>query len=1220
VPNLSFSKDLPISARVDAIAAAVQAHPVVIVAGATGSGKTTQLPKIMLAMGRATKGLIGVTQPRRIAATSVAARVASELGTPLGTDVGYQIRFEDRTSRQTAVKFMTDGILLAEIQGDRLLRRYDTLIIDEAHERSLTIDFLLGWLKRILPERPDLKVIVSSATIETDRFSQFFAGAPVVQVEGRTFPVDVLYEPPPDDDDLSTAVANAVANVCGLDPHGDILVFLPGEREIREAENELRGRALRHTVVQPLYARLTAAEQSRVFTSIPERRVILATNVAETSVTIPGIVYVIDTGIARLSRYEPRSGTTRLQIEAVSQASAEQRKGRCGRVRDGICVRLYDEQSFLARPAFTDPEIKRTGLAGVILRMKALGLGEVDAFPFLDPPHGRAIAEGYRVLEELGAIDEQRALTPLGQRLAKFPVDPRIARMILAGAEHGCLREMLVVTAALSTQDPRERPRELQQKADDLHKRFRDEGSDFVGLLKLWDFVKEAEKRGSSNLRRTCRDNLLSFMRVREWNEVHRQLEEIAKESKLEARPGKASGEALHRALATGLLSKVGMWTPEKRSYQGMKQTRFLIHPSSALQKKPPQWVMAFELVETSQLFARMAAKVEPEWLIDAAPHLIKRSYSEPHWSERAGRAAVKETCTLFGLTVARERSADYAVVDPAGARRMFIEHALVRGEYKSKGAFQEKNRALFDEAARILDRARRSDMLADEGALFAFFDRRLPAEVVNGKAFELWRERAEHTRQDLLALTLDEIFTGERDLKAADYPDALVLHGVKIPVEYLFNPASDEDGITLSVPLVLLPQLEPGELDWTIPGWHREKIEALLDELPKAVRRELSAIPDLARTIAAQLSPFSGALIPQLTAAVHALTGVRVPDGAFRPHALVPHLRLVCRLVDERGKVVDQSRDVDLLFQRYGAKARAVLQSAPSAIEKRGITAWTVGELPPFVVRRVGHAEVRSYPALVDRGTAVDLVLLESAAAAGAAMRGGVRRLLMIGAKQTLNVIAGKLPPALPRVDHAPSRRSDDEGFRAALLERIVDEAFAIEGEAPLPRDEAAFQRVLAAGLPRLDSTCARLADAVQSVRPELFKTAAALAQAARHPSGQAAIADMYAQLEQLFPEGVLRTISLDRLAHYPRYLRAVQARLSRAVNDPAKDADKHAPLGKQWTAFLARRGSFRDAAAAEALRWSFEELRVAIFAPELKTAVQVSVQKVAAALAALE
>jgi ATP-dependent helicase HrpA len=1219
---MSFPPQLPISARVSDIATAIDGHQVVIVAGATGSGKTTQLPKIALAMGRGLEKMIGVTQPRRIAATSVAARVASELGTPLGTDVGYQIRFEDRTSPATYVKFMTDGILLAEIQGDRLLRRYDTLVIDEAHERSLTIDFLLGWLKRILPERPDLKVIVSSATIETERFSEFFGGAPVIQVEGRTYPVDVLYEPPPDDDDLAEAVANAVANVTSLDPHGDILVFLPGEREIRETESELLRRNLRHTVVQPLYARLSAGDQAKVFASIPQRRVILATNVAETSVTIPGIVYVVDTGVARLSRYDPRSGTTRLQIEGISQASADQRKGRCGRVRDGICVRLYDEASFAARPAFTDPEIKRTGLAGVILRMKALGLGDVEDFPFLDPPQPKSITEGYRVLEELGALGERRELTPLGVRLARFPVDPRIGRMILAGAELGCLRQVLVIAAALNIQDPRERPRELQQKADDLHRRFRDERSDFVGLLRLWEFVSEAERKGTSNLRRTCKENFLSFLRIREWGEVHRQLEDVIRELKLEKpTAGKSGEDALHRALITGLLSKIGNWRPDQRIYVGAKQTRFAIHPSSALAKKPPAWIMAFELVETAQLFARTAAKIEPEWLLEAAPHLLKHSYSEPHWSETSARASIKEHTTLFGLSVSRDRSVDYASVAPAEARRMFLDHALVRGEYRTTGKFHKKNGELLAEVARLRDKARRSDMLADDDALLAFFDRRVAADVVNGKTFEAWRERAEKEDPAVLHLALEDVLTGEQRLVAADYPDAVVLHGATVPVTYHFDPSADDDGITLTVPLVLLPQLDPGELDWTVPGWHQEKIAALLYELPKAIRRELGEIPEVARALAATLTPFDGPMIPRLARAALELTGVDIPDESFRRDAVAAYLRLTCRVIDEHGKVVAQDRNIDDLLRRHGAQARAAWKNtAPSpAWERKGLTTWDFGELPPFVVRRVSGTDVRSHPALADRGTSVDLVLLESASAAEAASRAGVRRLLSLAARSSISAVAPRIPPAFARPSGALPSRVDNEAFRAMVLARIVDAAFGLAEGAALPRSKPSFEQLVAAGAPRIAQAFRLFADAITPVAKELDKTLQALRTASAHPSGRAAVVDIYAQLEQLFPVDLMASVPLSRLEHVPRYLRAAQARLGRAVTDPRKDTEKLLPFKALSAAFLAKRATARDQSAAAELRWAFEELRVAIFAPELKTPVPVSLPKMTAAVAAL-
>jgi ATP-dependent helicase HrpA len=1221
---IRFPAELPISARVADIQAALERHQVLIVAGATGSGKTTQLPKILLDMGRGTERLIGVTQPRRIAATSVAARVASELECELGQEVGYQIRFEERTSQRTYVKFMTDGILLAEIQGDRLLQRYDTLIIDEAHERSLTIDFLLGWLKRILPQRPDLKVLVSSATIETERFSEFFGGAPVIQVEGRTFPVEVLYEPPAPDLDLPEAVANAVVSVTSLDPRGDILVFLPGEREIRETERELVARNLRHTQVQPLYSRLSAADQRKVFTAIPQRRVILATNVAETSLTIPGIVYVIDTGVARLSRYEPRTGTTSLQIEAVSQASADQRKGRCGRVRDGICLRLYDEASFEARPAFTDPELKRTGLSGVILRMKSLSLGDVEDFPFLDPPHSRAIAEGYRVLQELNALDGERALTPLGARLARFPVDPRIGRMILAGVEQGCVAEVLVLASALNIQDPRERPRAAEQKADQLHQRFRVESSDFLGLLKLWAFVREAQQKGLSELRRVCRDNFLSFVRVREWGEVHRQLEDVAKELRISEPKGGASNQAkgdfegrLHRALLSGLLSKVGQWNPEQRVYLGAKQTRFALHPSSALAKKPPAWLMAFELVQTSQLFARTAAKLDPEWLDEVGQHLLKRSYSDPHWSEKSARSSIKEHATLFGLPVFRGRSVDYASIAPGRARLMFLEHALVRGEYRTRGAFQEHNRALLAEVARQRDKARQSDLLADEEALLSFFDRRVPEQVVNGKTFEVWREAVEAKEPHALYLGLNDVLTLEQRLLPENYPDTLVLHGVEVQLSYRFDPSAEDDGVTLAVPLPLLLQLDPGELDWTIPGWHEQKIAALLGELPRALRRELGSIPELAERLAARLTPFDGPLLPALSRAASEECGFELPESAFRVDAVPAYMRLTCRVVAEGGRSVAQSRDIAQLIEQHGGQAREALRRAapPPEWERRGLTTWDFGELPEFVVRRVLGSELRSYPALIDRQTCVDLSLLESASAAREATLHGVRRLLALSARGPLSVFAKQAPGPFASQNGFLVSRAEQEAFRELFMKRVVEEAFG----ASLPRSKAELDALLAAGLPRIAPAFKRLERASVAAASELQTTRLALDGAAKHPSSTAASAEIRAQIGQLFPDDLLATIELSRLEQFPRYLRAARARLTRAISDPRKDADKLAPFAPLWQAFLAKQNAASDRESARALRWAFEELRVAIFAPELKAAQPVSVASLSGSLAAL-
>jgi ATP-dependent helicase HrpA len=1253
--RLRFPPELPISARAADIAASLSKHQVVIVAGATGSGKTTQLPKVALELGRGTEAWIGVTQPRRIAATSVATRVASELECALGAEVGYKIRFDDRTGDRTRLKFMTDGILLAEIQSDRLLRRYDTLIIDEAHERSLTIDFLLGWLKRILPERPELKVVVSSATIETARFSAFFDGAPVIQVEGRTYPVDVLYEPFDPELDLHEAVANAVESITGLDPRGDILVFLPGEREIREAEQELERRRLRNTSIQPLYSRLSAADQSKVFAPVTGRRIILATNVAETSLTLPGIVYVVDTGTARLSRYDPRTGTTRLLVEGISQASADQRKGRCGRVREGICVRLYDEASYASRQPFTDPEIKRTGLAGVILRMKSLGLGDVEDFPFLDAPNPRSISEGYRVLEELGALDAERALTPLGQRLARLPVDPRIGRMILAGAERRCLPEVLVVAAALELQDPRERPRGSEAKADALHRRFKDERSDFVGILRLWDFVRQAQSKSTGHLKRVCKENYLSFMRVREWMEVHRQLADVARElgidPKFEAsrrKPGpgappsgggspgagkrgpppRAPNDAgaepparpenedeLHQALLSGLLSRIGMYNPEQRVYVGARQTRFVIHPSSGLGKKPPAWVMAFELVQTTQLFGRAVAKIDPNWLDRVGGHLLKRSYAEPHWSDKAARAKIREHATLYGLPVLKDRSVDYANIAPVRARLMFLEHALVRGEYESPGAFQAKNRALLAEVSRLRDKARRSEMLADDEALVAFFDSRVPASVTSGKGFEAWREQAEKKDPHVLCFAYSDVLGSEEPLLPENYPDVLALHGVVLPLTYVFDPAREDDGVTVTVPLALLPQLDPGELDWTIPAWHQEKVQALLDSLPKARRRDLGPSAALARRVVPELSPFSGPFLPALARAVSGLSGVRLEPEEFRLEVIPRYLQNTIRVVGERGKVVAESRDLGALLGAHTAQAREAHKrtSAPPKWERSGVTTWDFAELPEFVTRSVLGTTLRAYPAIVDRQTSVDLTLLESKEAAERETRAGIRRLLALGSRRALSAFAKRLPPPLPRLDRMPPPRSEADAFREQVLLKVVDQAFGSGGSAAQPRDKAAFDNLLASGQRHIDAAFERVARAITALSVELDKTRTALAAAARQPSGTNAARDIRAQLELLIVPDLVLSVELDRLEQYPRYLRAAQTRLGRAIADPRKDADKLAPFAPVWAAYLDKQKKARDAAAARALYWEFEELRVSIFAPELKPAISVSVAALA-------
>ena len=994
--RVRFPPNLPITQHVDDIAAALDQHQVIVVAGETGSGKTTQLPKVCLAMGRADRARIACTQPRRIAATSIAARVAQELDTQLGEVVGFKIRFDDRVRPATRIKFLTDGMLLAEVQGDPLLREYDTIIVDEAHERSLNIDFLLGFLLQLLPRRPELRVIVSSATLDTERFSQFFGDAPIISVSGRTFPVDVLYRPPRDDEtDLADTVANAVNEVTELDPHNDVLVFLPGEREIRETAGELEQRALPHTVVLPLYARLPAADQQRVFQASSQRRVVLATNVAETSLTIPGIVYVVDAGLARINRYDPRTGVSQLLVEPVSRASADQRKGRCGRTQSGVCFRLYEERDFDTRPPYTDPEIRRVGLAGVILRMKSLRMGDVEAFPFLDPPNKRALDEGYRVLEELGALAPDGELTAIGAQLARLPIDPRLGRMILGARDEGALREVVIIAAALGLQDPRERPHGAQQQADEAHRKFRVEGSDFLGYLELWKLWEGARTRSRRQLYKLCRDHFLSYVRMREWDEIHAQLVRTLRELDFRPNDTPATTEQIHRALLLGLLSKIGMWNPEARVYVGARHTRFVIHPSSALARKPPPWVMAAELVETSQLFARSVARVDPAWIERAAGPLCKRSHGDPHWEQKAAQVVAKEQVTLYGLPIVKDRKVAFAAIDPALCRELFITHALVRQEYDTRGAFQEHNRRLLDEVRYACEKARRSDIAADESALYEFFDRRIPDDVCSGKTFEAWRKGGD----SLLELSRHDILLDDGELSPARYPDHVVVRGVTLPLAYRFEPSEDDDGATATVPLAVLPQLDPDELAWTIPGWHEDKLRALLGALPKAMRKALAQtapIDDLARQLAAALQPFAGPMLATVERAILERTGERVPRDAWDVRALPAYLSLAFRVVDDHDKTLGHGRDLGELQRALGRRAKEVWAIPRERYERTGLRGWDFDALPASVTIDLAGRAMRAFPAVVDNETSVDVRLLESEAAAHAATRDGLRRLFL--------------------------------------------------------------------------------------------------------------------------------------------------------------------------------------------------------------------------------
>jgi ATP-dependent helicase HrpA len=1116
------------------------------------------------------------------------------------------------------VKFMTDGILLAEIQGDPLLRAYDTILLDEAHERSLNIDFLLGYLKRLLPKRPDLRLIVSSATIEHARFAAFFDGAPVIEVSGRTYPVEVFHRPLGEDGgdvDLAESVAEVIEEITAADPREDILVFLPGEREIRETERVLVGHGLPHTVVLPLYGRLAQADQARVFSTLAERRIVLATNVAETSLTIPGIVYVVDTGLARVNRHDPRTGVTKLHVEPVARASADQRKGRAGRTRAGVCFRLYAEDDYALRPAHTDPELLRVGLAGVILQMKALGLGPIEGFPFLDPPPKRAVDEGRRVLEELGAVDDDGELTDLGKKLARLPLDPRLGRMLLAGEEHGALAEVLVIAAALGVQDPRERPLAAKGRADEAHRAFRDEGSDFAGLLKLFRFYEDARARlTQSQLRKLCRDRFLDYQRLREWSDVHQQLSRLARELGHAPKGGPASAEAVHRAILPGLLSRVGMWSQEKRSYAGARQTRFALHPSSGLAKKPPAWVVAAELVETSQLFARTAAAIDPAWLEAAAGPLVRRSYADPHWEARPAEVMAREHVTLFGLPIVRDRKVRFGPIDPRASRRLFILHALVRGEYepREEPAFLRHNRALFEEVRRLRDRARQSDMLADDDAVAVFFEARVPDHVHGGKTFEAWRREAEAEDPRVLFLSLADVLLDDaRDLTPERFPDALTLAGATLPLAYRFEPGEDDDGATLTVPLALLPALEVGVLDWTLPGWQRDKLALLLHGLPKAHRKGLGSIPELAATLAELLPPFRGAMLPALCRAIEELTGARIPESAFDLVDLPPHLTLHVRVVDG-GRVVGEGRELGALKERFGARAREAWSAARRpALERQGLTGWTFDALPAEVPMDVGGARVLAYPALVDRETSVALVAMDSRAAADEATRGGLRRLFLLGAGTSVARLERELPGALAALGSSP-------GARRALAERAVDEAFALDDPASYPRTRAAFQERLDAGRGRLAATAVELGRLALPVAAELDAARAALRALAGKPGApRAALDDVRDQLACLAPEGFLGTTTRRRLAELPRYLKAIRVRLERLPNGPQKDLSKAEQVLPFWQAYKAGRAALLARGVPleqlEAFRWLVEEQRVSVFAPELRAAVPVSAQRLA-------
>ncbi|HEU4910390.1 MAG TPA: ATP-dependent RNA helicase HrpA [Actinomycetes bacterium] len=1239
-PAVTYPAALPIAAHKDEIAALIRDHQVVVVAGETGSGKTTQLPKICLELGRGVDGIIGHTQPRRLAARTVADRIAEELNVPLGDAVGYTVRFTDRIGDRTMVRLMTDGILLAEIQRDRDLRRYDTLIIDEAHERSLNVDFILGYLKALLPRRPDLKVVITSATIDPQRFSEHFDGAPVVEVSGRTYPVEVRYRPVQDPDaaddedrDQVTAILDAVDELLTESGTGDVLVFLSGEREIRDTADALRTHLTRNrepVEILPLYARLSAAEQHRVFAPHPGRRIVLATNVAETSLTVPGIKYVVDPGTARISRYSHRLKVQRLPIEAISQASANQRAGRCGRTSDGICIRLYSEEDFLARAEFTDPEILRTNLASVILAMTALGLGDMTRFPFVEPPDHRQVKDGVALLEELGALDvtaAERRLTAVGRTLAQLPVDPRLGRMVIEADRNGCVPDVLVIAAALSIQDPRERPVEKQQAADTLHRRFADDRSDFLSYRNLWVYLQDQQKALSGNaFRRMCKREFLHYLRIREWQDLVSQLRQVARSLGIATtgdvgRPGDEP-KPVHVSLLAGLLSHVGLWDPEKREYVGARNARFAPWPGSALFKKPPRWVMAGELVETSRLWGRDLGRIEPEWVEPLAEHLVKRSYSEPHWSAKHGAVMAYEKVLLYGVPLVAARRVAYGRIDPELSRELFIRHALVQGEWRTHHRFFHDNRALLEDVEELEHRARRRDILVDDETLVDFYEQRVPTDVVSARHFDAWWKTARRETPDLLTFDPTMLVRDDAEqVRAADYPDEWTQGDLRLPLTYQFEPGADADGVTVHVPLAVLNRLRPDGFDWQVPGLRLDLVTALLRSLPKELRKQLVPMPDTARGVLSRIEHHVGArpLTDEIADDLRA-SGVVVRHDAWDLDRVPDHLRMTFRVEDDAGAVLGEGKDLDELKRRLAPTVRRAVRTAAADVERAGLTTWSFGDLPAtFEQAQDGHV-VKGFPALVDEGGTVAVRVLGSSTERDLETRRGVRRLLTLTVPSPLKHVVGRLDNSSKlALGHNP------HGSVPALLADCLDAAvdWLIDRHGGPATTATGFERLREDVRTELPETTYDVVVTVAGILALAHDVTGRVTGTAP-PAVLAAWMDVREQVSRLVPPGFVTATGRDRLPDLARYLRAAQVRLDALPHGAARDQQRLAEVAQvqaevdAWIAGLPPER--RDDPAVRGVRWMVEELRVSLFAQRLGTPYPVSAKRIYKAMDAVD
>ncbi len=1268
VPRITYPESLPVCGRREEIARAIAQHPVVIVCGETGSGKTTQLPKILLELGRGLgaggRGLIGHTQPRRIAASSVAKRIAQELNSPLGEVVGYKVRFQDRLQPGASVKLMTDGILLAETQSDPLLRAYDTLIIDEAHERSLNIDFLIGHLRQILARRPDLKVVVTSATIDAERFAQHFAGtqgpAPVIQVSGRLYPVEQRWRPFEErrDFDLNDAIADAVDELWRQAP-GDILVFLPGEREIREAADHLRKQLAQAQArrggpaaeILPLFARLSQAEQDRVFEAGNGRRIVLATNVAETSLTVPGIRYVIDSGLARVKRYSYRSKVEQLQVEDISQAAANQRAGRCGRVADGVCIRLYGETEFAGRPRFTDPEILRSSLAGVILRMKALRLGTVEDFPFLEAPPRKAIADGYALLDELNAVDEANELTAIGQELAHLPLDPRVGRMILEARQREALSEVLVIASALSGQDVRDRPQEQAQAADEKHRKFDDEKSEFTGYLKLWQWIEEgrgaheagaaAHKLSNRQQEQRLRENFVSPRRVREWRDIHTQLHTVVAEHgwRLNTRP--ATYEQLHLSLLAGLLGNIGCKSEDEDWYLGARGIKFWRHPGAHLSKKPGRWMVAAELVETTRLFGRGLAAIEPQWLPGVAGHLLKKQLLEPHWEKKAAEVVALERATLYGIVIYNNRRVNFGNVDPVAAREIFIREALVEGEWETRLPFLAHNQKLIAQVQELEHKARRQDVLVDDELIQAFYDQQLPADVCSGATLERWYRDEARRQPKLLQLTREELMRHEAaGITTTAFPKTLRLGGIDCAASYLHEPGDAKDGITVQLPIYALNQVHEERCDWLVPGMLQAKVLALCKTLHQRPRSRLVPLPEFAAEFCATVAFAQGGLMDALLKAVRERTQLAVQRNDFKLEQLAPHLFMNFRVLDEHGRQLAQGRDLAGLKAELGTQARNAFQAlaalkvpasspalSPAAVPSgpgagvraqvvappalapaapQRFMAWSFGELPELMEVRRGNQVLVGYPALLDRGDAVEIEVFDEPDVAATRHRGGLRRLVALQLREPLKSLEKNIPE-LTRMAGAYMALGTLEELREQIIDVALERAFLAE---PLPTDSASFQARLDQGRPRLNLIAQEVARQAAVV---LAEHAAAWRKLKDSKPPKDVQDDVAAQLQRLVGKRFLVQTPWPALLHLPRYLKAVVLRLDKLRGDPARDATRLAelrPLEQRW---LRRVAELKGASHArlDEYRWLLEELRVSLFAQELRTPQPVSAKR---------